>query len=156
MPHSHGQTSAGGGCCSTGANPSMNAPQPQAQTGSVSASAPIGITAPGALGLIMSPRAIAKAKDFIASNNTPGHALRVSVVGGGCSGLSYRLELDDQIGENDRSADYDGVKVVTDPKSLMSLVGTEIDYVEGLQGAGFTFKNPNAKGGCGCGSSFSA
>ena len=152
MPHEHGHASPGGGCCSTGANPSMNAPQPQAQP----ASAPIGITAPGALGIIMSPRAIAKAKDFIASNNTPGHALRVSVVGGGCSGLSYRLELDDQISETDRSADYDGVKVVSDPKSLLSLVGTEIDYVEGLQGAGFTSKNPNAKGGCGCGSSFSA
>jgi iron-sulfur cluster assembly accessory protein len=77
-------------------------------------------------------------------------------VGGGCSGLSYQLEFDqpeptDQIFEGAH-----GTKVLVDPKSYLYLAGTEIDYIDGLQGAGFSLRNPNAKGGCGCGSSFTA
>lgn len=81
-------------------------------------------------------------------------ALRLRVVGGGCAGFSYDLYFD-EIAEVDRAFEITGVKVVIDEMSLMYLVGTEVDYVEGLQGAGFKFNNPNVKTTCGCGSSFS-
>jgi iron-sulfur cluster insertion protein len=81
-------------------------------------------------------------------------ALRLRVVGGGCAGFSYDLYFD-EISEVDRQCEINGVKVVVDEMSLMYLVGTEIDYIEGLQGAGFKFNNPNVKSTCGCGSSFS-
>lgn len=81
-------------------------------------------------------------------------ALRLRVVGGGCAGFSYDLYFDEPA-EVDRQFSIQGVKVVVDEMSLMYLVGTEIDYVEGLQGAGFKFNNPNVKTTCGCGSSFS-
>lgn len=84
----------------------------------------------------------------------PNMALRLRVVGGGCAGFSYDLYFD-EIAEVDRAIEISGVKVVVDEMSLMYLVGTEIDYVEGLQGAGFKFNNPNVKSTCGCGSSFS-
>jgi iron-sulfur cluster insertion protein len=81
-------------------------------------------------------------------------ALRLRVVGGGCAGFSYDLYFDEAT-EVDRQFEVSGVKVVVDEMSLMYLVGIEIDYVEGLQGAGFKFNNPNVKTTCGCGSSFS-
>jgi iron-sulfur cluster insertion protein len=81
-------------------------------------------------------------------------ALRLRVVGGGCAGFSYDLYFDEPA-EVDRQFEIQGVKVVVDEMSLMYLVGTEVDYVEGLQGAGFKFNNPNVKTTCGCGSSFS-
>ena len=81
-------------------------------------------------------------------------ALRLRVVGGGCAGFSYDLYFDEAT-EVDRQMDIAGVNVVVDEMSLMYLVGTQIDYVEGLQGAGFKFNNPNVKSTCGCGSSFS-
>jgi iron-sulfur cluster assembly accessory protein len=81
-------------------------------------------------------------------------ALRLRVVGGGCAGFSYDLYFDEPT-EVDRQFEVSGVQVVVDEMSLMYLVGTEIDYVEGLQGAGFKFNNPNVKSTCGCGSSFS-
>ena len=81
-------------------------------------------------------------------------ALRLRVVGGGCAGFSYDLYFDEPA-EVDRQLEINGVKVVVDEMSLMYLVGTEIDYIEGLQGAGFKFNNPNVKSTCGCGSSFS-
>ncbi len=83
------------------------------------------------------------------------YGLRLRVVGGGCSGFSYDLYFD-QIAEGDKSYESHGVKLVVDQMSLMYLMGTQIDYVEGLQGAGFKFNNPNVKSTCGCGSSFSA
>lgn len=82
-------------------------------------------------------------------------ALRLRVVGGGCAGFSYDLYFD-EAAEVDRQVMIGGVKVVVDEMSLMYLVGTEIDYVEGLHGSGFKFVNPNVKSTCGCGSSFSA
>lgn len=82
-------------------------------------------------------------------------ALRLRVVGGGCSGFAYDLYFDASQ-EGDRTFDSQGVKLVVDQMSLMYLVGTEVDYIEGLQGAGFKFHNPNVKSTCGCGSSFSA
>jgi iron-sulfur cluster insertion protein len=84
----------------------------------------------------------------------PNMALRLRVVGGGCAGFSYDLYFDEGT-QVDRQIELGGVKVVVDEMSLMYLVGVEIDYVEGLQGAGFKFNNPNVKSTCGCGSSFS-
>ncbi|HEY1551543.1 MAG TPA: iron-sulfur cluster insertion protein ErpA [Kofleriaceae bacterium] len=81
-------------------------------------------------------------------------ALRLRVVGGGCAGFSYDLYFDEPA-EVDRQFETAGVRCVVDEMSLMYLAGTEIDYVEGLQGAGFKFNNPNVKSTCGCGSSFS-
>ena len=81
--------------------------------------------------------------------------LRVSVVGGGCSGLQYSLELDDAARADDEVYEYDGVRVFVDPTSAPYLSGMTVDYVDGLHGAGFKFTNPNADRTCGCGSSFS-
>ena len=106
--------------------------------------------------ITVTTQAATKIKDIktaqAASENT---GLRVRVVGGGCSGFQYQLVFDTPKA-GDQVFESDGVKVVVDPKSFLYLVGTEIDYVDGLNGAGFTMKNPNAKGGCGCGSSFTA
>jgi iron-sulfur cluster assembly accessory protein len=87
-------------------------------------------------------------------NIEPGYGLRLRVVGGGCSGFAYDLYFD-QVTEMDRTFDSHGVKLVVDQMSLQYLAGTTVDYVEGLQGAGFKFGNPNVKSTCGCGSSFS-
>ncbi len=81
-------------------------------------------------------------------------ALRLRVVGGGCAGFSYDLYFDEKTAM-DKEYSLHGVRVVVDQMSLMYLIGTTIDYVEGLQGAGFKFNNPNVKATCGCGSSFS-
>lgn len=82
------------------------------------------------------------------------YGLRLRVVGGGCSGFSYDLYFD-QVTEIDRTFDSHGIQLIVDEMSLQYLVGTDVDYVEGLQGAGFKFMNPNVKSTCGCGSSFS-
>lgn len=81
--------------------------------------------------------------------------IRVGVKGGGCSGLTYQLTFDDQLQDQDKSFEDNGVKVVVDKKSFLYLVGTELDYEGGLNGKGFVFKNPNANRTCGCGESFS-
>jgi iron-sulfur cluster assembly protein len=84
-------------------------------------------------------------------------SLRVMVVGGGCSGMSYKLGFDNQpAAANDKVYEKDGIKIIIDPKSFLYLSGTELDFTDGLNGTGFVFKNPNAKRTCGCGSSFSA
>jgi iron-sulfur cluster assembly accessory protein len=99
--------------------------------------------------------AAAKLADLLKTQAKPEEGLRVRVVGGGCSGLSYQLEFD-QPQPADQVFEAHGAKVLVDPKSYLYLAGTELDYIDGLQGAGFSLKNPNAKGGCGCGSSFTA
>jgi len=81
--------------------------------------------------------------------------IRVGVKGGGCSGLTYDLSFDHTINENDKVFEDKGVKIVCDKKSILYLVGTELDYSGGLNGKGFIFKNPNANRTCGCGESFS-
>ena len=81
--------------------------------------------------------------------------IRVGVDGGGCSGLMYNLEFDNVMKEGDKEFEDNGIKVVVDRKSFLYLVGTELDYTGGLNGKGFTFKNPNASRTCGCGESFS-
>ena len=96
-----------------------------------------------------------KVKEIRATDGIEDHyALRVKVLGGGCAGFQYDLYFDEQA-EGDIVSESHGVKLVVDPMSLMYLMGTSIDYVEGLAGAGFKFHNPNATGSCGCGSSFS-
>lgn len=81
-------------------------------------------------------------------------ALRVGIKGGGCSGFSYTLGFDDQVGEADQVFEVEGVRVVCDPKSFLYLNGTEVDFEESLMGRGFKFGNPNASKTCGCGESF--
>src|ERR1700712_707298 len=82
--------------------------------------------------------------------------LRVSVQPGGCSGFKYSLVIEDRNAEDDFVIDNEGFKVFIDPFSAQYISGVPIDYVTSMQGSGFTFKNPNSSGGCGCGSSFSA
>ncbi|MFT5365364.1 MAG: iron-sulfur cluster assembly protein [Candidatus Latescibacterota bacterium] len=97
-----------------------------------------------------------KIKDLIVREGHPeGHGLRLKVIGGGCSGLSYQLEFDGTVGEDDSTIDAYGVQVFVDMKSALYLTGTELDYDDGLMGTGFRFNNPNAKNQCGCGESFS-
>lgn len=82
------------------------------------------------------------------------HFVRVSVVGGGCSGLSYKLDFDNETKPMDQVFEDKGIKIVTDLKSFLYLVNTELDFSDGLNGKGFNFVNPNASRSCGCGESF--
>ncbi len=86
---------------------------------------------------------------------TPAHNVRVSVKGGGCSGLMYDLDFDDKINPADQVFEDKGVKILVDKKSLLYLLGTTLDFSDGLNGKGFQFVNPNASRTCGCGESFS-
>ena len=90
-----------------------------------------------------------------AENKPEGSFIRVGVEGGGCSGLSYKLEFDNQIKEGDQAFEDKGIKIVVDRKSFLYLIGTELEYSGGLNGKGFFFKYPNANRTCGCGESFS-
>jgi len=105
--------------------------------------------------LTVTERAAAKLKDLMVKEGMQDQGLRVRVMGGGCSGYEYHLAFDIPR-EGDKVIEQDGVRVVVDPKSFLFLAGTEIDYQDGLTGAGFAIKNPNAKGSCGCGQSFQA
>jgi iron-sulfur cluster assembly accessory protein len=105
----------------------------------------------------LSPPAVAAVKNIRAKEGlSDAHALRVAVVGGGCSGFSYQLDFDDVVHDDDQILEFDGVQVRVDPTSAQYLQGIQIDYVASLSGGGFKFINPNAKQTCGCGSSFSA
>lgn len=84
-----------------------------------------------------------------------GYFIRVGVEGGGCSGLMYQLKFDNQINEDDKEFEDNGIKVVMNKKSVLYLAGTTLDYSGGLNGKGFIFSNPNASRTCGCGESFS-
>ena len=81
--------------------------------------------------------------------------IRVAVKGGGCSGLTYDLKITGDFADSDKVVEQHGVKVIVDKKSYIYLVGTELDFSDGLNGKGFVFENPNAKKACGCGTSFS-
>src|SRR4051812_21970701 len=102
-------------------------------------------------------KAVAEIKRLIQTDpqaQTAGSILRVQVVGGGCSGMSYKLGFDNQPETSaDKAFEKDGVKIVIDSKSYLYLAGTELDFSDGLNGKGFVFNNPNAKRTCGCGSS---
>ena len=88
-------------------------------------------------------------------NLSDNHFVRVSVTSGGCSGLAYNMKFDDQQQSTDEVFEDKGIKLVVDPKSILYLLGTELDFSEGLDGKGFYFNNPNASRTCSCGESFS-
>jgi iron-sulfur cluster insertion protein len=105
----------------------------------------------------LTPKAVEMVREVRAKEGfSDNHALRVSVVGGGCSGFSYQLTFDDQVQDGDSVSEYEGVRVLVDATSAQYLVGTQIDFVSSLHGGGFKFSNPKATHTCGCGSSFNA
>ncbi len=110
---------------------------------------------PTTTGPALTPQAVAKVKEIMASQTPVPAGLRLSVVGVGCSGFSYSMAFENGAGMMDKVYDFDGLKVYVDATSLMYLGGARVDYVETLEGAGFKFENPNVKSTCGCGSSFS-
>ena len=114
--------------------------------------APVAEAAP----LIFTDAAARKVGALIAGEGNPNLMLRVFVQGGGCSGLQYGFEFDEQVQDGDTCIENQGVKLLVDPMSFQYLGGAEIDYREGLEGAQFVIRNPNAQTTCGCGSSFSA
>lgn len=108
------------------------------------------------MALVITEKAAKQVKQLIETQHLENVFLRMGVKGGGCSGLSYSLEFDNELGPHDKKFDIEGIQVVCDTKSYLYLNGTTLDYVmQGLTG-GFTFVNPNAKSSCGCGTSFSA
>lgn len=107
-----------------------------------------------ALRVELTPKAVEMARKALAKRGTPESGLRLGVKGGGCSGLSYVIEFADKIHARDLVFEFDGLKVVVDPKSIVFLQGTVLDYEVKLMQHGFKFRNPNEKAGCGCGESF--
>jgi iron-sulfur cluster assembly protein len=97
-----------------------------------------------------------KVSSLLQRQGRPAGVLRVAVVGGGCSGLQYKMDLQDQPANRDILVESSGIKVVVDPKSALYVTGSELDYVDALQDGGFKVKNPNAASSCSCGESFSA
>jgi iron-sulfur cluster assembly protein len=106
-------------------------------------------------GVRLTPKAISMAKLALVKRRTPEAWLRLGVRGGGCSGVSYAIEFSDKARERDHVFDFDGLRVLVDPKSLVYLRGAVLDYEVKLMQHGFKFLNPNEKSGCGCGESFS-
>jgi iron-sulfur cluster assembly protein len=115
-------------------------------------------TAPPAQGLQVTDRAVKRIRSAMAKEGIAPEegGLRLGVMGGGCSGLSYSIKFDTQARERDRIYDFDGVRVFVDPKSFLYLHGMTLDYEETLMRQGFNFINPNSSRSCGCGSSFSS
>ena len=103
----------------------------------------------------VTPKAVEKIRQSFASQGVSG-GLRLGVLGGGCSGLSYQFKFEPKPRATDQVFDYDGVQVFVDPKSMVFLDGMTLDYKESLMQSGFAFENPNAKKSCGCGTSFTA
>jgi len=103
----------------------------------------------------LSEAAAEKVRELIAKRPGDTQGLRVGVRGGGCSGFTYFLEFAASANTGDRELDSHGVTLFVDPKSYLYLMGTEVDFVDSLEGAGFKFTNPNARRTCGCGESFS-
>jgi iron-sulfur cluster assembly protein len=104
----------------------------------------------------VSPSAAQKVSSLLTKQNRPQGVLRVAVVGGGCSGLQYKMDLQDAPASRDILVESSGIKVVVDPKSALYVTGSELDYVDALTDGGFKVKNPNAATSCSCGESFSA
>jgi iron-sulfur cluster assembly protein len=103
----------------------------------------------------VTPKAIAKVREIFAKHGVKG-GLRLGVLGGGCSGLSYQFKFDAKERARDHVKQFDDVKIFVDPKSMIYLKGMTLDYKESLMQSGFAFENPNAKKACGCGTSFTA
>ncbi len=108
--------------------------------------------------IILTDRAAEEVRKFIAAEDVPADAagLRISVLPGGCSGFKYSLNVEEKALEDDLVLELNAVRVFVDGFSMQYLAGVTVDYVSSMQGSGFTFTNPNATGGCGCGSSFTA
>src|SRR5262245_38913402 len=108
------------------------------------------------MAIMLTKKAEDKVKEILAEQPEPYAGLRIQVVGGGCSGFQYRMGFDKNFNDqNDQIYEFDGLKVFVDKQSLLYMDGSEVDYIEGLHGAGFKFNNPNVAGSCGCGNSFS-
>lgn len=105
--------------------------------------------------LQLTANAVAKVKSLVEEEDNAELKLRVYVTGGGCSGFQYGFSFEDEAAEDDTRVEKDGVTVLVDPMSFQYLVGSEVDYKEGLEGSRFVINNPNAASTCGCGSSFS-
>lgn len=106
--------------------------------------------------LTLTAKALEMVRAALQREGRPGHALRVGISGGGCSGMKYNLAFEEDPRDDDAVIELDGVRLLIDPASEPYLRGVVIDYVTGLHGAGFKFLNPNAQRTCGCGSSFSS
>lgn len=105
--------------------------------------------------LSLTPTAVGKVQQFIDEHGADNEAgLRVAVLPGGCSGFQYGLNIEDRAEDDDEIFEEAGVRIFVDPFSAQYLDGVEIDYITSMMGSGFSFRNPNASGGCGCGSSF--
>jgi iron-sulfur cluster assembly protein len=102
------------------------------------------------------PGAAKKVTTLLTKQGRPNGVLRVAVVGGGCSGLQYKMDLQDGPASRDILVETGGIKVVVDPKSALYVTGSELDYIDALQHGGFKVTNPNAASSCSCGESFSA
>jgi len=108
------------------------------------------------MAVLLTKKAEDKVKAIMSEQPEPYAGLRIQVVGGGCSGFQYRMGFDKNFNDqSDTVFEFDGLRVFVDKQSLLYMDGAEVDYVEGLHGAGFKFNNPNSTGSCGCGSSFS-
>ncbi|MEZ5690952.1 MAG: iron-sulfur cluster assembly accessory protein [Rickettsiales bacterium] len=104
--------------------------------------------------ITISDEAVVRIKDLLSKRGKVSEGVRVGVRSRGCSGLSYTIEYADEINKFEDVVEKDGIKVIIDPKAVMFLLGTEMDFVEEKLKSGFTFRNPNEKGRCGCGESF--
>ena len=108
------------------------------------------------MAIMLTKKAEDKVKEILSEQPETYAGLRIQVVGGGCSGFQYRMGFDKNFNDqSDQIYEFDGLKVFVDKQSLLYMDGAEVDYIEGLHGAGFKFNNPNSTGSCGCGSSFS-
>jgi iron-sulfur cluster assembly protein len=125
------------------ANPADHVPQ-----------APSNFAGEGEAPVRLTPKAIAMAKQALIKRGTPSANLRLGVRGGGCSGVSYAIEFSEKVRPSDNRFDFDGLNVIVDPKSLVYLRGSVLDYQVKLMQHGFDFVNPNIKSNCGCGESF--
>jgi iron-sulfur cluster assembly accessory protein len=105
--------------------------------------------------IVLTAKAVEMVKDAIQREGLAGYGIRVGVMGGGCAGFQYSMDFEKEPKDGDLSFEQDGITLFVDPMSSMYLQGVSVDYVQGLQGAGFKFVNPNARSTCGCGSSFS-
>ena len=103
----------------------------------------------------LTEKAVEKVRSLQQQESKVGFALRLKVQGGGCSGFSYDLDFEEKEAPGDAVFEDQGVKIVVDPKSLPMIDNCQVDWADGMTGAGFTIQNPNAKGSCGCGHSFS-
>lgn len=106
--------------------------------------------------ITLTPAAIQAVKDLLQNKNLTDHALRIFISGGGCSGFQYGMAFEGNIRPEDSTFEMDGIKVVVDEMSINYLIGSQIDYIDDPQGAGFKIDNPNTMGGCNCGSSYSS